>query len=83
MKVLNLELLMIMLVKRKRVHSDIDASELDILGQFGRLLDKFGAFRLLSTPMRPFSPIIGSLKKTRDGRMDGQTDSIIEMRGRI
>ena len=31
---------------------------------------------------RPFSPIIGSLKKTRDGQTDGRTDLFIEMRGR-
>ena len=64
----------------KQVHSDNDASEVDILGhlaQFGKHVDEFGAFRL-SSHFRLFSPVIGSLrKKTRDGpknpRTDGQT----------
>ena len=33
---------------KKQDHSDNDASELDILGQFGRLCDELGAFRLFS-----------------------------------
>ena len=49
----------------------------DILGQFGRLFEEFIAF----------SSTIGLFKKTRDRRTDprtdGQTDPLIEMRGRI
>ena len=39
----------------------------DVMGQFGRLYDKFGA-------LRPFSPIIGSLKRICYGQTDGWTD---------
>ena len=79
---------------KEQVRSDNDASEVDILGyfgtfwdimgQFGRLYDEFRAFR-------PFSPTIGSLRKTSYGRTDGRTDGwkdgrtdpLIQMRGRI
>ena len=72
-------------MKGKQVHSDNVASKVDILGQFGRHFDEFGPFGLFPPPshFRPFSSIIGSFKKKRDEPMDGRTDPLIEMRGRI
>ena len=49
---------------------DNNASEVDILGQFGRLFTKFGTFRLFN---KPFPTIIGLLKKSVDGPTDEQT----------
>ena len=53
----------------------------DILGHFGALRDKLKDFTTslehldrFPSHFRPFSPIIGSLKKTRYGRTDGPTD---------
>ena len=43
------------------------------MGQFGRLFDEFGLFRLFSQSFPTFSSIIGSFKKMRDGPTDGQT----------
>ena len=71
----------------KQVRSDNDASELEILGHLGTFFDILGHIetirktcRRVFKPLdcfpshfRPFSPIIGSLKKTRSGRTDGQT----------
>ena len=80
-----------MQVKRR---SDNDASELDIfghygtfwgiLGQFGRLLDGFGASRLFSWSFPTIffhNRLI--VKNTRSGRTDRRPDPLIEMRGRI
>ena len=65
-------------------------SEVDILGHLGTFWDNSEDFftsleHLDGFPShcRPFSPIIGSLYKTRYGRTDGRTDPLIEMRGRI
>ena len=62
----------------------------DVLGHFERFWDNSENFltsfeHLDSTPshLRPFSPVIGSLKKRiTDGRTDPRTDPLIEMRGR-
>ena len=75
--------------KRKQVHSENDASEVDILGHFGIFWDNSETFLTslehldcLPSHFRPFVPVIGPLKKT-DDRTDGRTDLLIEMRGRI
>ena len=62
----------------KQVRSDNDASEVDFLGQFGRLFDEFVAFRLFPGHFWLFSPLIGSLKKhvtDGRGRTNGRTDA--------
>ena len=65
-----------------------DASGLDILGHFGTYWDNLKDFATSLEHLdcfpghfRPFSSIIGSLKKKRVP--DGRTDPLIEMRGRI
>ena len=69
----------------EQVRSDNDASELDILGHLGTLCDNSEDFLTSSEHLdcfpchfRPFSPIIGSLKKKNLGRMDGRTNGRIE-----
>ena len=60
----------------------------DILGQFGRLFDEFGAFSLFS---QLFPTIFTNywliekrvMDRQMDGQTDGQIDPFIEMRGRI
>ena len=56
----------------EQVRSDNDASELDNMGHFGTFWDNSEEFltnlehlECFPIPLRPFSPIIGSLKKTR------------------
>ena len=67
---------------REQVHSDNDASELDILGQFGRLFDEFEALGEMDdcfpSHFQPFSLIIGSLKKTRYGPTDRHTHGLTD-----
>ena len=75
----------------KQVHSDNNASEVDILGHFGTFWDILGHlgtfwdnsedfltsldhFDYFPSHFRPFSSIIGSFKKTREGRTDRRTD---------
>ena len=69
----------------EQVHSDNDASEVDILGhlgtfwdilgQLGSLFDKFGASRLFSQSFPTvFSHNRLIEKKTCDGRTNGPTD---------
>ena len=67
-----------------------NASEFDILGHFGTfrddsedILTSLEYLDCFPSHFRPFSSIIGSFKKTRDGPTDGRTDPLIEMRGRI
>ena len=76
----------------KQVRSDNDASEVGILGHFWDILGHFGTIRKNSSldhldcfpsHFRPFSSIISSFQKTRDGPKDRRTDPLIEMRGRI
>ena len=65
----------------------------DVLGHIGTLWDDSEDILLslehldcFPSRFRPFSPIIGSLKKNAfrtDGQTDGRTDPLIEMRGRI
>ena len=64
----------------KQVHSENNASEVDILGHLGTFWDNSEAFLTslehldcFPSHFRPFSPIIGSLKKMRDGRTDRRT----------
>ena len=52
--------------KEKQIHSDNYASEVDILGQFGRLLISLEHLDCFPSHFRTFSPIIGSLKKKLD-----------------
>ena len=76
---------------KKQVRSDYDASELEILGylgilgQFGRLFDEFVASD--GRTHRPSYREVWTHLKMRDrwtdGRIDGRTDPLIEIRGRI
>ena len=78
---------------KKQVRSDNDASEVDISGHLGHLgtfwdnsenfLKSLEHLDCFPSHFRPFSFIISSLKKMRDGRTDGRMDPLIEMRGRI
>ena len=64
----------IKLIVCEKVHSDNDVSECELLGHFGTFLDNSediltGLEHLdcLPSHLRPFSPIIGLMKKTRSG----------------
>ena len=67
-----------MVLIKKQVRSDNDASEVGILGHFGTFWDhsedfeEFGPFRLFSQE-----------KRVTDPQTDGPTDPRVEMRGRI
>ena len=67
--------------RNKQVHLDNDVSEVDILGQIWTFCDNLEDFTTskknldrFPSHFRPFSPIIGSLKKTCFGQTDGRTD---------
>ena len=45
----------------------------DILGKFGRLLTSLDHLDCFHSHFRPFSSMIGSFKKSRDGPMDRRT----------
>ena len=87
-----------MLQTYQHVHSNNNASEVEILRHCETFWDHVEDFMMNShleqldcfpSHFRPFSPIIGSLKKNRvpdprsHGRKDGRTEPLIEMCGRI